>query len=103
MHPPPPRSAPRPPPTRLAALGDLPPPGGGERSIRLGHDLLLRHESAGRNVPRRYVGKMQRVEHRPEHAALEVERGEHGALLGRGARVALHIIEREIRVLLRLR
>ena len=62
-----------------------------------------RHESAGRDVLGRHIGVVQRIEHRPQHVALEFQRLQHGLLLLGGLGVALDVVEGEIRVALCLR
>ena len=64
--------------------------------------MCVRHEGARRDMPRRDIGVMQRVQHGPQHAAFELERGEHGLLLLRRPRMLLDVVEREIGVALGL-
>src|SRR5262245_12454264 len=62
--------------------------------------LGLGHEGAGRNVLGRNIGMIERIEHRPQHVALELERSQH-RLLGVGRlRVALDVIEGELGIAL---
>src|SRR6266446_872461 len=63
---------------------------------------LLRHEGAGRNVLGHHVSMVERVEHHPQHVALEFERLENERLLLRRFRVLPHIGECKVAVAARL-
>src|SRR5580704_14808026 len=43
--------------------------------------LVLRYEGAGRNVPGRHIGMIERIQHRPQYVAFEHKRGQHLLLL----------------------
>ena len=66
-------------------------------------EAALRDIGARRYVLRRHIRVVERIQHRPQHVALELDRGEHGLLLGRGPRVTLDVVKREIGVASRLR
>src|SRR4029078_6567710 len=65
--------------------------------------MVLRHESALRYLLGIDIGVMERIEHRPQHAAFEFKRCTHRLLLRRRIGVALDVVEREIDVPLGLR
>src|ERR1700737_563722 len=60
--------------------------------------LLPRQKSAQRDVRRRHIGVMERIQHRPQHAALEFECAQHGLLLLRCSGMALDIVKRKLRI-----
>src|SRR6266446_8681695 len=62
--------------------------------------LLVRHEGARRDMPRRHVGVMERIEHRPQHIAFEFECVEDRRLRLRGLGVLLDVAQREIGIAL---
>src|ERR1700738_5563709 len=65
--------------------------------------LLPRQKSAQREVRRRHIGVMERIQHRPQHAALEFECAQHGLLLLRCSGLALDIVKRKLRIATRQR
>jgi hypothetical protein len=65
--------------------------------------MVLRHESALWYLLGIDIGVMERIEHRPQHAAFEFKRRKHRLLLRRRIGVALDVVEREIDVPLGLR
>src|SRR5262249_5399332 len=68
-------------------------------SREAGPDLRVsRHEGAGRHTLGRNIGIIERIEHRPQHVALEFQRAQYRTLCFRRGRVALDIVEREVGV-----
>src|SRR5215210_1945928 len=63
----------------------------------------FRYESSWRDQPRIVISEIERIELRPQHVAFEPERIERRGLRLRRARVPLHIVERERRIVWRLR
>ena len=60
--------------------------------------MVLRHKNALRYLLRIDIGVMERIEHRPQHAAFEFKRRKHRLLLRGRIGVALDVAEREIGV-----
>ena len=63
----------------------------------------LRHKGARRDQPRRDIGIVKRVQHAPQHIALERKRIDHRLLLFGVSRMPFHPFEREIGIALGLR